>query len=235
MTTINTIEDLMRVLDSNPELLEAMRARLLTRELLEMPNTLAQFMESTNQKFEQVDKRLEQIDKRFEQVDQRFEQIDRRFDRVESSIQGIRDDLSPLKGAHARNVALVQSDLIAEDMGLAEIRLLAAAEIREMARSLRASGTISRSDYVSFRLADMVIETEDSNSDRVYIAVEVSYTVNGRDTRRALRNAEFLSRITGLPSRAAVSGLHKDDRVQSLIDSREIHWHQLDRSLLEAE
>ena len=61
MTTINTIEDLIRILDDNPEWLEALRARLLTRELLEMPNTLAQFMESTNQRFERVESDIRSI------------------------------------------------------------------------------------------------------------------------------------------------------------------------------
>ena len=41
MATINTIEDLLRLLDENPEWLEALRARLLTRELLELPQTVA--------------------------------------------------------------------------------------------------------------------------------------------------------------------------------------------------
>lgn len=36
-TTITTIEDLMRVLDENPEWLEALRTRLLTCELIELP------------------------------------------------------------------------------------------------------------------------------------------------------------------------------------------------------
>ena len=41
MTTINNIEDLVRVLDEHPEWLEAVRTRLLTRELLELPQTIA--------------------------------------------------------------------------------------------------------------------------------------------------------------------------------------------------
>ena len=36
MATINTIEDLVQILDDNPRWLEAIRARLLTREVLEM-------------------------------------------------------------------------------------------------------------------------------------------------------------------------------------------------------
>ena len=42
MTTINTMEDLMRVLDENPEWREAVRTRVLTRELLELPEKFAQ-------------------------------------------------------------------------------------------------------------------------------------------------------------------------------------------------
>ena len=43
MNAINTIEDLMQILDENPEWLEAMHTRLLTHELLELPEKLTQF------------------------------------------------------------------------------------------------------------------------------------------------------------------------------------------------
>ena len=55
-TAIGTIEDLVRVLDDNPEWLEALRARLLTRELLEMPSALAQFAAETDRRFAGVDR-----------------------------------------------------------------------------------------------------------------------------------------------------------------------------------
>ena len=42
MTTVNTVEDIIAALDANPILLEALRARLLTRELLELPRVVAQ-------------------------------------------------------------------------------------------------------------------------------------------------------------------------------------------------
>ena len=41
MTTINTIEDLIQILDEHPRWLEALRARLLTRELIELPEKFA--------------------------------------------------------------------------------------------------------------------------------------------------------------------------------------------------
>ena len=58
---------------------------------------------------------------------------------------------------------------------------------------------------------------------------------NGRDTTRAVRNAEFLTRFTGKRSQAAVAGLRRDDRIEDSIESGEVFWYQLDRSDLEAE
>ena len=43
MTTINNIEDLIKLLDENPQWLEALRVRLLNRELIELPEKFAQF------------------------------------------------------------------------------------------------------------------------------------------------------------------------------------------------
>ena len=235
MTTINTIEDLIRVLDDNPEWLEALRARLLTRELLEMPNTLARFMESTNRKFGQIDDKFKQIDDRFEQVDRRFEQVDRRFDRVDRELQSIRDDLGVLKGAHARGAALRRFRLIADNMGLRNARLLSSEEIWDIAQDLRRSGALSRSEFESFSEPDMFVEAVDSQDEQCYIAVEVSFTANGRDSSRAIRNARFLTQHTGRPAHAAVASLERDSEIQDLIDSGDLHWHQMPRHLLEAD
>ena len=50
MTTINTIEDLFRLLDENPQWVNALRARLLTRALIELPEKFADFVTETTQR-----------------------------------------------------------------------------------------------------------------------------------------------------------------------------------------
>ena len=50
MTTINTIEDLIRVLDERPEWNEALRSRMLSRELLNLPQAFAEFAERTERR-----------------------------------------------------------------------------------------------------------------------------------------------------------------------------------------
>ena len=43
---------------------------------------------------------------------------------VERSLNALRDDIAPLKGAHVRNEAVREAGLIAEDMGLTLVQTL---------------------------------------------------------------------------------------------------------------
>ena len=254
MTTINNIEDPVRLLDEHPQWLDAVRARVLTRELIELPQTLARFASGTNEhftevdqhldriderfvevgkRFDRIDERFVEVDKRFDRIDERFVEVDKRFDRVEGSVNALRNDIAPLKGAHVRNAAVREAGLIAEDMGLTLVQTLNPEQIRTLSQS-KGTTDISESDLRSFRRADLIMEVTDSNGETCYVAVEVSFTANGRDTKRAVRNAEFLTRFTGKGSKAAVAGLRRDNRVDSIFESGEVFWYQLDRSDLEA-
>ena len=252
MTTINNIEDLVELLDKNPRWLDAVRARVLTRELIELPQTLARFAAGTNEHFAEVDQHLDKIDQRFDGVDQRFDKVDQRFDKVEgemnerfdkvdqrfdkveSDISGLRDDIAPLKGAHVRSAAVREAGLIAEDMGFTFVRTLTSEQVRILSRS-ESTADISAGDLRSFRRADLIMEVTDGEGETCYVAVEISFTANGRDTTRAVRNAGFLTAFTGKRSVAAVAGLRRDDRIDESIESGEVFWHQLDPSDLEAE
>jgi archaellum component FlaC len=276
MTAINTIEDLVRIMDERPEWVEAMRVRLLTREVLELPQTIAKlaetvekFIDSTNKRldsiaarldqhdarfdavdarfdqvdarfeavdarFDQVDARFEAVDARFDQVDTRFEAVDARFETVNGSIQKLRNDIAPLKAAHARNAAIDDAIAIASDLGLRRTKNLTRDEVWELTESVDTSG-IPTNELRSFRRADLIVEATDKNDEVCYVAVEISFTANGRDTIRAIRNAEFLNRFTGRRSYAAVAGLSRDNRVNEVFESGKVFWYQLDPDHLEVE
>ncbi len=219
-TTIHTIEDLIRILDDHPEWADALRARLLTQELIELPERFTQFVAEMN-KFVAETKRF-------------IEAMNRRFDALETKAASIQDDVGTLKGAHARSVAIREASLIAEDMDLQRTKNLTIDDLSALVVSANTSG-IPTNELRSFRRADLIMEAIDSNGATCYIAVEISFTVNGRDTTRALRNAEFLTRFTGKPAYSAVVGLRRDDRIQYLISSGEVFWYQLDPEILEAE
>ena len=145
MTAINTIEDLVQVLDQHPAWLEALRARLLTRDLVELPETLARlaarldrFAETTNERFDRTDGRLDAMDRRFDGIDGRLDGMEQRLDKVELRLDGVegrletvesglnapRNDVAPLKAAHARNAAVENATGIARSFGLRRIRTL---------------------------------------------------------------------------------------------------------------
>ena len=269
MTAINTMEDLVRIMDERPEWVEAMRVRLLTREVLELPQTIAKlaetvekFIDSTNKRldsiearmdqhdtrfdqvdtrFDQVDARFDQVDARFDQVDARFEAVDARFDAVDTrfqtvdnSIQKLRDDIAPLKAAHARNAAIDDAIAIASDLGLRRTKNLTRDEVWGLTESVDTSG-IPTNELRSFRRADLIVEATDKNDEVCYVAVEISFTANGRDTIRAIRNAEFLNRFTGRRSYAAVAALSRDNRENEVFESGKVFWFQLDPDHLEVE
>ena len=79
------------------------------------------------------------------------------------------------------------------------------------------------------------MEATDPSGETCYITVEISYTVNGRDTDRAVRNARLLTRLTGHPTHAAVAGVRKDNRIENRLESGEVFWHQLEPDDLEVE
>ena len=219
-TTIHTIEDLIRILDDHPEWTDALRARLLTRELIELPEKFTQFVAEMNSFVAEMNRFVEATN--------------RRFDALENRVASIQDDVGILKGAHARDAALRETPFIANEMGFRWVKDLTSFDLWGLIDDADTSG-IPTNELRSFRRADLIIEATDQDGNPCYIAVEISFTANGRDTSRALRNAGFLTRFTGKHSYSAVAGLRRDDRIQGLVEAGEVFWYQLDPEVLEAE
>ena len=217
---IATVEDLVRILDEHPEWLEALRERLLTRELLDLPQQLADFAAATERRFEAVERQLEVQGRQLEAQGRQLNQL--------------RIDVGPLKAAHVRNAARSAADAIAEKQGLELVAILGRQELGALLRSSDTNG-ISKDDLESFRFADMVLRATDPDGVECYVAVEVSYTANGRDTRRAVRNAEYLTRFTGRRAYAVVAGQRFDNRIREAVKSGAVAWFELHQRLLEVD
>ena len=209
---IHAVERLMQTLDENPHLMEAVRSRLLTRELLELPQIVAGLVE----RVEQVEGQLARLT---EQVAQLTERMDRRFNRLA-------DDLTWLKDVGAATIADKQAMSIPEDLGLEYEKQLTQREVRNLIRN-QDTTDVAPGDLRSFRAADMIIEATDAAGQLHYIAVEVSFTANQRDVDRPIRNAGYLTRFTGKPAHAVVASVRTDRRIDDIIASGQIHWYQL--------
>ena len=145
---------------------------------------------------------------------------------LKNDVRTIRDDLGNLKGFRARDETIQQADGIAIVMGFQMVRTLSYGDLVSMTTTADISG-IAEGDILSFRRADLVIQVTDANGETHYIAMEISYTADARDTRRAIRNAGLLTRFTGRPAHAAIASIQSVNEIQNTIDSGQVYWHKL--------
>jgi chromosome segregation ATPase len=111
--TVQDFEDLLRLLDERPEWLEALRQRVLTGELLEVPRLMRETAESqarTQQVLEafgrRLDQREQQIDElaqlmkqlalRVDEIARQLEQLTRRVDALAQRVEEIAEQLAQL-------------------------------------------------------------------------------------------------------------------------------------------
>ncbi len=152
---------------------------------------------------------------------------------TKNEVNQLRVDFGPIKAAYVSDKAKSEGPFIAQDMGFDYVRTLNPVDMFALTRGQDLSG-ISRGDLTSFHRADLIIQVTDSQGQESYIAVEMSYTADERDTTRAVRNAEYLERFTGRPAKAAVAGLRRDRRIED-IGLDEVFWYELPESILEVE
>ncbi len=110
--------------------------------------------------------------------------------------------------------------IITSDMGLRWQKTLERSElgvIADEAQRIDLAVGISRDNMRRFRRADLVVEAVDSDGATCYIAVEVSYTADDRDTKRATRHAEYITRFTGVPAYAAIASVYIDNRIKDVL------------------
>ena len=105
VTTINSLDDFLRALDANPSWREAVRARILGEELLQLPVKFEAFVQEQRTSHANIDARL---------------------DRIEG-------DTSTLKGDFARTRTIQDAQDITSDMGLEFVQTLSARDLSDMA------------------------------------------------------------------------------------------------------
>lgn len=230
MTAVNTIEDLVRILDEHPEWLEAFRARLLTREVLELPQAVAEL----TQRVDNLTELVAELTQRVDNLTQLVADLTQRMDAMVQRQDRMQDDLGWIKGRIIYDIVRSDAPTIAGEMGFVWEKSLSRAELMEYTQSQDVSD-LPRGDVRSFHRADLVMQVADGEGNPHYIAVEASFTVNGRDSRRALRNAELLTRFTGLPATAAVAGVRYDWNLKESVESERLYWYEIPSEDVEAE
>jgi uncharacterized coiled-coil DUF342 family protein len=96
MTTINTIEDLVRLLDEKPEWAEALRSRLQTRELTELPGKFESFRAEMHQAFADLAQTVGDLAQTVKGLVDAQAETNRRLDKAEEERRDLRQTVGDL-------------------------------------------------------------------------------------------------------------------------------------------
>ena len=179
MTTINTIEDLARILRDQPTWAEALRALILTQDLMEVPNKLDNFIQEQRE---------------FNQEQREFNQeTTAKLNNLEGNMGNLQGDRYE-RSVRSRAMARAINDLDFQDAytalhqdGLTDPRLNSAAAL-----AIR-NGLITRDESSDLYDADIII----SDQNNQHAVVEVSLTAGQNDINRAKTRAGIMAAITG--------------------------------------
>lgn len=137
-----------------------------------------------------------------------------------------------VKDMLARRVTRIHFESILIRLGLGFVDFV---DWKDLLALLAGAADIDAGDRQSFHQADLVVAARAADGTDCYLAAEAAYTAGRRDADRALRNAEYLTRRTGLPVHAVVSSVHVDPEVQRLVDDGTVHRYRLSDEDLEEE
>ena len=153
------------------------------------------------------------------------QRLDARTTEMQADIKRLDVGIGELKGQNVHDKLPLEAPNIAMDLGLSFIRYLDRDEIRQMALTA-AQGQALTPDLKSFRSADLIIEASDGGGQICYIPVEASYTLDRRDTDRAIRNAAILTQLTGKPAKPAVFGVRYDHEINPQVQAGQVFLHE---------
>ena len=155
--------------------------------------------------------------------------------KVDTSIARIETNIGILKGNVARRVLRDHHETILELLRLDFVNILQRSDLTRLVRTSGMANEIEFGQRRSFYAADLVLVGTDAAGDTHYVAAEASFTADSRDTGRAIRNAEFLTRFTGQPSHSVVASVLNDREVQEMVNAGAIYWFQLDEREFDAD
>ena len=234
MTTINNMEDLLRILEEHPEWRAAARGLIVGEELAQLPGRVTKLEES-------LAAFIQATDRNFQLVHQRLERLEEGQARLEGGFAGLKEGQARLEAAQARMSGqlgiLVGSNFegrasrlaprhVRRILGISRTEVVYSfegnktAEFNGLLDSAVEAGSITEDEADELRLTDLVLAGQDQQGQRTYVVLEVSLTAQQQDADRALDRAGILEKATGLRALPAVMAATGDEDALRPIDFR---------------
>ena len=206
-TLVNSMEDIIRILEEQPAWADRMRSIILGKELLKLPPQFLAFMKKTDQAIETLMQGQDEL--RQGQIEIRQEQVELR--REQAKLQA---DVANLKGTdYEARAATHLAALMPAAAGLTRIRVIKSIKTPESENladtldSALESGAATREEIRDIRLSDIIASARHTAAGQWgYVIGEASVTLADHDIDRAARRAAALQRATSAPATPVVIG-----------------------------
>ncbi len=185
---IPTFDDLMALLERNPEYRERLRRQILDEEFRRLPTDVR----AQSERFDALTEQVRQLTVQMRDVVIRLDRHDVQLarligDEAERRVQ--------------RNAPAYFGHI------LRRTRVISSAELADMIDDAIEAGGLDEGDRAPLLALDLPVRGIDRRTrERAYLAVEVSAGIGERDIMRAADRARLLERLTGHPARAVVAG-----------------------------
>ena len=246
MTSINSLNDFLDAMDNNPAWREAVRARILGEELMQLPprfdrfeKEFHEFREETRETLTRHSENFARIDTTLARHDKRFTQIDTtlaRHDGFFNNLRGVDYEGQASFGAGRRLGRILGTRLWHQidsrpRGGPSELfRFLNQYPLQDLGEE---QNTLDDQAYYDALRVDLVYQFELASGESVLAAGEASVTVQRHDVERARRRAAAIQKMTGTTTLAFVIGAAITPGALEEAESAEettVRWLQMDEA-----
>ena len=218
MDRIETFQDLLDILDAKPDWVQALRQRLLTPELLALPEKFAAFADM-------VEKRFQALETDVAELKSDMVQVKADVGELKSDMIQVKADVAELKGHAVPVAAQRMTGVIAQAANVRRSRWLDSTQIVDIADDAEDEGRadIPANEMQSFKAIDLAMTAIDKTSgEPCYVVIECSYTLTQDDVARVKRNAAHMARFTGTPVKAVAAGNSIPEAVSIFAEDQDV-------------
>ena len=206
MTTINTMQDLTRLLRENPEWRDEIRRELLTEELLELPQRFAEYAKVTDQRLDSIEQKVDTLTGRVDSL---------RGYALESKLPTRIPPLVSREFDVRRIYPIWMPGVTPSNPRIQEFE----SKIEQAAEE----GTLSDDDETRLRVTDIILRSQrKADSSTIWFAVKGSGVINYEDITRAKRSAAAITKMYDQDAVPLVYGYQIYDEQRELADQLEV-------------
>ena len=231
---IESFQDILDVLDQNPEYREAMRRHILDEEIRRLPaefrelretvddlvQVVREYIETTNERLGRVESdvaelkegqaKLEAGQARLEAGQTRLKAGQTRLEAGQTRLEGRIGDVAGT--AYERRIAKHCRRIVGRRLGIRRAKVLHSINVTEnealdsLIDSASEAGAITDEQAYDLDRADIILSGDNSPGQFGFAVIEVSETIGDSDVDRAYERASILARVINEPVAAAVIG-----------------------------